>query len=541
MSAVATTLTLLSSCDLPSAKREPVSGLDSAVQRAEPLRPSTLEASSAASALPVEAGAGAYPPARWRLVPSVSLAPCVVWVSHILIRHQGVPEGNAAFDHLPLPWTPEPAAPARTREQARTLAEAVAREAQLSPARFAELARTHSEDVTTRDEGGTLGGVSAATLRHWPQVLDALDALRPGEVSRPVETEFGFHIFMRRAPPDEQAVSGRRIVIAYDEAPWVPQVLAGRTIPHRSHGEAEVLARDLFERARRGTGDFEDLVARYSDHEELVRGGDFGQWSSRESTPFAREVERLVSLDIDEISPPLDTVFGFQIIQRTANRARPQQAFASIRWWVDPKAPDSSPQSPSATLARLGEIARLLQLAPQRFEEFQAASCCLGEVEQWEQGRDSAPMEHLLAGLEVGQIAAKPAKLSEMQYAVIQRRAPGPVAASEQCIDLPSPAEADIASFFLTTGQLDLLQQSQQAAQRELNLNEDVRLAFAALHQIQPAWDGAETVDARRQLLEKLGASLIALVGERDARRYHEILARHVERALLREGPTVWP
>lgn len=57
---------------------------------------------------------------------------------------------------------------------------------------FAELARSHSDDRATSVNGGDLGWVSPGDL--VPEFEKVMDALGPGEVSTPFESQFGWHI-----------------------------------------------------------------------------------------------------------------------------------------------------------------------------------------------------------------------------------------------------------------------------------------------------------------------------------------------------------
>jgi peptidyl-prolyl cis-trans isomerase C len=57
---------------------------------------------------------------------------------------------------------------------------------------FAALAREHSEDTGTRDRGGDLGLFTRNT--HTAQFDDAVFALKAGQTSDIVETEYGYHI-----------------------------------------------------------------------------------------------------------------------------------------------------------------------------------------------------------------------------------------------------------------------------------------------------------------------------------------------------------
>jgi hypothetical protein len=73
-----------------------------------------------------------------------------------------------------------------------TQAEAEKIEKQVTPAKFAKLAQRFSTDSTSAANGGDLGTVAAATLD--PTFANAALALRPGEISQPVQNQFGWHI-----------------------------------------------------------------------------------------------------------------------------------------------------------------------------------------------------------------------------------------------------------------------------------------------------------------------------------------------------------
>lgn len=95
--------------------------------------------------------------------------------SHILI--------NAAKD-----------APAADREKARARARELQQAASKSPAGFAELARKNSQDPGSAAKGGDLDYFSRGAMVK--PFEDAAFAMKKGEVSDVVESEFGFHIIL---------------------------------------------------------------------------------------------------------------------------------------------------------------------------------------------------------------------------------------------------------------------------------------------------------------------------------------------------------
>lgn len=112
-------------------------------------------------------------PARFRTAP--------LWeASHILVEPRGA----------------DPAAVRAARAKADALAEAL----RTAPVTFAELARD-SSDCPSGATGGSLGQLQPGDL--VPEVEDVLAALRPGEVSAPVLSRFGWHLLRldRRIEP----------------------------------------------------------------------------------------------------------------------------------------------------------------------------------------------------------------------------------------------------------------------------------------------------------------------------------------------------
>lgn len=65
---------------------------------------------------------------------------------------------------------------------------------------FANLAKKYSDDIETKDNAGYLGEVYLEQLH--PLFRDAVKDLDDGEVSDPVKTEFGFHIFKVLSKPE---------------------------------------------------------------------------------------------------------------------------------------------------------------------------------------------------------------------------------------------------------------------------------------------------------------------------------------------------
>jgi peptidyl-prolyl cis-trans isomerase C len=100
-------------------------------------------------------------------------------LSHILVAYQG---GQI----------PPKSGPALPFEQAMQKAQAI--EAKLrSGAVFGPTAAQLSDDTTTGVQGGKLGEVQPGMLP--PELQSVVDKLQPGQISQPVRSQFGIHIF----------------------------------------------------------------------------------------------------------------------------------------------------------------------------------------------------------------------------------------------------------------------------------------------------------------------------------------------------------
>lgn len=128
-------------------------------------------------------------------------------------------------------------APADVKAAAKQKAEAL--RAQINAGNFAQLARTNSQDRASAARGGSLGLFPKGAM--VPQFQQALLALKPGEISPVIETEYGYHI-IRRPTFDEvkadvvRASQGRSMQQA--ESTFVSKLQSGGNIQMRSDAAA---------------------------------------------------------------------------------------------------------------------------------------------------------------------------------------------------------------------------------------------------------------------------------------------------------------
>lgn len=170
---------------------------------------------------------------------------------------------------------------------------------------FATIAREHSADPGSRPLGGDLG--SAPRGNFVPSIDEAVWSLPIGEVSEPIQSQFGWHIVQVLSRDQENAHS-RHILIQESFEGAAIQALAD-TI-------------GMIENALAADEPFEDVAARFSDAESAVsKRGYYAlmpkAYNPDSGIPF-EWYQALGAIDPGEWTAPLETPEGVHILQLLA-------------------------------------------------------------------------------------------------------------------------------------------------------------------------------------------------------------------------------
>ena len=190
---------------------------------------------------------------------------------------------------------------------------------------FAQLAVTYSES-STNIEGGSLG------WRRGPQlpsiIADKIQQMKAGEVSEPIRTPSGFHLFRL----NEVRGGQQQAVIAQVHA----RHILLKTSDLEDDQTVQTKLASIRERVLNGE-DFGAIAAVTSqDPGSAADGGDLG-WSGPGS--FVPEFEKQINaLKENEISAPFHTQYGWHIVQLLGRRdhdatedVKRQHAYAELR------------------------------------------------------------------------------------------------------------------------------------------------------------------------------------------------------------------
>ena len=170
---------------------------------------------------------------------------------------------------------------------------------------FGEISRqyTGAAPQTVRFERGSVPTDQEA-------LAEATFGLAVGEVSRPVRVGTSFAVVHREANPAEgpTSVGAKHILIMHVDSKRVPDGVT------RTREEAQALAADIARRARAGEN-WEELHRTNTDEPGSPTGGDLGTFERGSMVPAFEAA--VWGMEVGAISDPIETPFGFHVIQRT--------------------------------------------------------------------------------------------------------------------------------------------------------------------------------------------------------------------------------
>ena len=182
---------------------------------------------------------------------------------------------------------------------------------------FGDAAARYSVDPSAQQNRGDLGYITGG--RTILPFEDAAYDTPVGQIGGPVQTQFGVHLVrVAGRRPFQAEVSARHILVSPDSLV--------------SADSARALVASLRERVLAGE-DFAALAREYSDDPGSgARGGDLGTFGrGRMVAPFERAAFGLD--EVGDVSEPVETQFGWHIVQLTDRPARPtyDEAYDELR------------------------------------------------------------------------------------------------------------------------------------------------------------------------------------------------------------------
>lgn len=201
----------------------------------------------------------------------------------------------------------------RSREEALDRARVVAGLAREPQASFQEIVSRYG-DVPAPDDRSTVH-VIRVDGEDWPEaVRSAALRLDIGAVTSPIETPSGF-VLLRREQDTSAAAQGpsqiraRHVLISFQGA------RQARSTVTRTREEARALALRVSAAARADASEWNALHSEHSDEPDSPEGGDLGLFGRGEMVPsFERAA---FALEVDAVSEPVESPFGYHVIQRT--------------------------------------------------------------------------------------------------------------------------------------------------------------------------------------------------------------------------------
>ena len=183
---------------------------------------------------------------------------------------------------------------------------AMAREEAIKGTDFSELARRYSEDPSVQNNNGYLGYFGAFYM-VYPFEKAAYETA-VGEISMPVETQFGYHLIKVTDRRPTRALELSHIMLK------VPQ-----NAPDKVQKEREKEIWEICDKIQKGAN-FSELARRYSeDQSSSEKGGLLPLLTTGQIIPSFEKAAFALN-EIGEVSKPVRTEFGWHIIKLLGER-----------------------------------------------------------------------------------------------------------------------------------------------------------------------------------------------------------------------------
>jgi hypothetical protein len=330
------------------------------------------------------------------------LGDLILGASHILIAHS---------ESRPSPELVHFSPTTRSKADALRLAWELSRMLASTPERFAATARQYSDDPGTAEAGGSLGAFSAAAVP--PVFVDALGHLKEGQVSRPVETDEGYHVLRRLPAPAELHFGLARIVIKFAGASGWRRT--DRDVVSHTRQEAREMAQMIRAKLEIAPDSFGRLAREYSESDEAPNQGELGVWSTYDAHDLDfMMLARAADLPVGGISAPFEIGSGIYIVQR-----RPVREWATFAASVVTIGHDASQiaqvsrrpgRSVDEAKSVAERLAKELSASPDQFDARAREACdgALCGLTAWSTGHGLADLERAVQPLDIHGVTRTP-------------------------------------------------------------------------------------------------------------------------------------
>lgn len=185
---------------------------------------------------------------------------------------------------------------------------------------FEKVAKENSEDQSAKTNEGNIGWFTVfGTIYPFENVAYSM---KPGEVSQPVRTEYGYHLVKLNGVREARGqMHAAHILVRFPEKPTASQE---DSVKHRADSIYSLLSS--------GKMSFEDAAKQFSDDKATrVKGGELSWFGSGTQVRMVPEFEDAAfSLTKDgEYTKPVKSQFGYHIIKRLERR--PIQPFSEVK------------------------------------------------------------------------------------------------------------------------------------------------------------------------------------------------------------------